>query len=81
MRINRKNSNKNKWLIIGGVVLAAFLFMGSFIGYNYWQDEQRRKEAEETGSVFVEALENQNYEEISSMISEASLHFQEPLLL
>ena len=73
MRINRKNSNKNKWLIIGGVVLAAFLFMGSFIGYNYWQDEQRRKEAEETGSVFVEALENQNYEEISSMISEASL--------
>ena len=72
-RSNRKSTNKNKWLIVGGVVATVLLVIGLIIGYSYWQAEERREQADVTAYSFVEALENQDYEEISSMLSDSSL--------
>lgn len=71
LRSNRKQTNK--WLVVGGVVLATVLIIGLIIGYNYWQQQKRKEQAEATATLFIEALEKQDYEEISSLVSEISL--------
>ncbi len=62
-----------KWLIIGGVFAVILLTIGGVTGYTYWQGEQRKEQAHQTAQTFVEALENQDYEQLSAMLSESSL--------
>ena len=54
LRSNRKQTNK--WLVVGGVVLATVLIIGLIIGYNYWQQQKRKEQAEATATLFIEAL-------------------------
>lgn len=73
LRTDRKKKNKNTGLIVGGIVLAIGLIISSVIGFNYWQSEKRKEQADATATLFVEALENQDYEEVSSLLSDTSL--------
>lgn len=69
----RNELTRNKGLIIGVMLAAVILVIGGLVGYTYWRAEQRRQQADETAHTFAEAVENQDYEQLSAMISESSL--------
>jgi len=73
MKRSNTQNNKKKWLYIGIGVAALILVIGAIIGYNYWASEQRQARAEETAQSFINHLENQNYEDLSGLVSAASL--------
>lgn len=68
-----RSKGLNKTLIISLVIAAVVLIVGIIIGYNYWQAEQREKQANETAELFIESLENQDYEQYTAMLSAPSL--------
>jgi len=70
----RKNQrNKKPFYLIIGIIAAVLVAIAIFFGYNYWRNEQRKEQANQTALAFVEALENQEYEELTSFISNSSI--------
>lgn len=74
---NNQPSNK-KWLfILLGVVLFLAIAGGGYIAFSRWQEQQaaqrRLEEAEATVNQYIAALEEQNVEQLASLLSEASL--------
>lgn len=71
---NRKNQRNKKTLYIAiGIIAVVLVAIVSFYGYNSWKETQRKEQANQTALAFVDLLENQNYEELISLISPSSL--------
>jgi len=73
MKRSSKQNNRNRWLYLGIGAVVLLLIIGGVVGYNYWQSEQRNERANETVQTFTNHLENQNYADLSEIISPSSL--------
>ena len=49
------------------------LIVAGIVGYNYWTQKQREEQANEAAQSFIDALENQDYEQLSTLVSPSSL--------
>lgn len=67
-----KQENK-KWVYIGTAVATLVLIVAGIVGYNYWTQKQREEQANEAAQSFIDALENQDYEQLSTLVSPSSL--------
>ena len=73
--ISRRNSknDKRKWWYIGIALALIVVIIASIIGYRYWSEKRREEQAQETSELFIEALENQDYAQLSELLSSSSL--------
>lgn len=69
----KKTQRNKKWFGPTVGIGAIILIIAGIVGYNYWGEEQRKEEANETAQTFVEALEKQDYQRLSEVVSPASL--------
>lgn len=74
VRLQKSDKQKNKkriWLIFGmGAVVIA---VAAIFGYRYWNTQQRQTKANETAQAFVDALEKEDYQRLSELVSPSSL--------
>lgn len=68
----KMKSNK-KWIWITISITVVVTVVAAAIGYNYWSAQQREEKANETVKAFVKALENEDYQKLSELVSPASL--------
>src|SRR5690625_4924210 len=73
--ISRRNSknNKRKWWYIGITLALIVVIIASIIGYRYWSEKRREEQAHETSELFIEALKNQDYAQLSELLTSSSL--------
>lgn len=71
-RKKNKLGNK-KGQYIGIAIVSILLVIATVIGYKYWADKQRKEKANEVANSFVEALEVQDYEQLTDTLSPSSL--------
>lgn len=71
-RIQNKKTKK-KWIIVGIAVVAVALIIGGVIVYNNWQEKQRQQLIDETVATYIEAVESQDYAQITNLASKESL--------
>ena len=69
----KKYQDRKKWMYVGIATASIFLVLALVLGYKYWTEKQRKEQANETSELFIDALETQNYEQLSSSISPTSL--------
>lgn len=62
-----------KWVWIAAGVAVIVVAVAAVIGYNYWNAQQRAEQANETVQSFVTALENEDYQQVSGLVSASSL--------
>ncbi len=64
---------RKKWMYIGIAIASIFLLLAFVLGYRYWTEKQRKEQANEASDLFIEALETQNYEQLTTTLSPTSL--------
>lgn len=69
---NTENDKRKRWYI-GIVLVLIVVIIASITGYQHWSKKKREKQAQETGELFIAALENQNYAQLSELLSISSL--------
>lgn len=60
-------------LLIAGVCILIVLLVGGFFGYRYVQGKQQDQAMKETAQSFITALEKQDYDRLTSLLSPESL--------
>lgn len=77
VKTKKNNSNLKIWLTILGVIIIVLAAGGGYIAYSRWQERQeaqrRYESAEATVTAFVDALESQDFEEFTALVSVESL--------
>ncbi len=68
-----EQSGRKKWMYIGIAIASIFLLLAFVLGYRYWTEKQRKEQANEASDLFIEALETQNYEQLTTTLSPTSL--------